>query len=129
MKRFLSLLSVCLCAVILSSCEESNNEYIETPEDNASYYIKYEASSRHYLNSVTVNTDKGKQTFSAKTTTKYSEIFGPVSRGFEASIKFNVSVTGTAGLTNTTHIYVSKENGPFALKASGGTSASYTIDF
>jgi hypothetical protein len=78
---------------------------------------------------ITVNTDKGKQTFSAKTTTKYSEIFGPVSRGFEASIKFNVSVTGTAGLTNTTHIYVSKENGPFALKASGGTSASYTIDF
>ena len=77
----------------------------------------------------TVNTDKGKQTFSAKTTTKYSEIFGPVSRGFEASIKFDVSATGPAGLTNTTHIYVSKENGPFALKASGGTSASYTIDF
>ncbi len=127
MKRFLSLLSVCLCAVILSSCEEPNPT--ETPEDNATYYVKYEASSRYYLNSVTVNTDKGKQTFSARNINSYSEIFGPVSKGFDASIEFSVSVSGMAGLTNTTRIYVSKNNGPFTLKASGGTSASYTIDF
>ncbi|MBR2931553.1 MAG: hypothetical protein IKC30_02285 [Rikenellaceae bacterium] len=119
MKRFLSLLSVCLCAVILSSCEEPNPT--ETPEDNATYYVKYEASSSHYLSSVTVNTDIGKQTFNARTSTTFSETFGPVNRGFDASIECAVS-----GLT---YIYVSKENGPFALKASGGKSASYTIDF
>lgn len=120
MKRFLSLLSVCLCAVILSSCEESNNESIETPEDNASYYVKYEASSTVIMQSITVNTDTGKQTFTVRKKT-YSETFGPVSKGFDASVKCQAAANVS--------IYVCKANGPFALKASGGTSASYTIDF
>lgn len=122
MKRFLSLLSVCLCAVILSSCEEPNNEGpIETPEDNSFYYVKYETVSFRGTNSITINTDTGIKAFSLGPNRAYSETYGPVSKGFEASIKSQASIT--------THIYVSKNNGPFALKASGTGSATYTIDF
>ena len=47
---------------------------------------------------------------------------GPVKKGFKASVR-NEKGTGNA------QIEVSKNNGPFALKASGQNSASYTINF
>ena len=46
---------------------------------------------------------------------------GPVKKGFRASIQYNEG--------GTCQIEVSKNNGPFALKAEGKNSASYTIDF
>ena len=121
MKRFLLSLSFCLCAFILISCEKPNNEEpIAPPEDNASYYVKYEASSTVIMQSITVNTDTGKQTFTVRKKT-YSETFGPVSKGFDASVNCQAAANVS--------IYVCKDNGPFALKASGGESATYTIDF
>ena len=122
MKRFLSLLLAFLCTLVFSSCEKPNNEGpIETPEDNSFYYVKYETVSYSGTNSITVNTDTGKKSYSLGPHKAYSETFGPVSKGFEASIKSQASIT--------TRICISKNNGPFALKAEGRGTASYTIDF
>ncbi len=121
MKRFLLSLSLCFCVFILTSCEEPNNGSIGTPEDSSFYYIKYEVESYSGTNVVTINTDTGEERFSLRPNRSYSEIYGPVSRGFEASIKNQASIT--------TRIYVSKNNGPFALKANGEGSAFYIINF
>ena len=111
-------MSVCLCAVILSSCEllEGYNDY---------YYIKYEAYNIYVLHNTTINTEKGTQTIDIKKTT-FSEIYGPVSKGFQTSIQVQRAQSSNPA---TVQIYVSKNNGPFTLKASGNNSTSYTIDF
>ena len=55
----------------------------------------------------------------------YAETFGPFPKGFTARISLSTSIPGDCV---TTSIYVSKNNEPFALKASGPKSAIYTIE-
>ena len=50
-------------------------------------------------------------------------IVGPVKKGFNSHISYS------RGSANTVKIEVSKNNGPFVLKASGDKSASYIINF
>lgn len=115
MKKHLVLLLGLAVTLMMASCTKDR------------YYVKYEvtATSIHIGNmQVDVNTGTGIQSF--KTSSKlYSETFGPVSKGFNAS----VSATSNYGALLYTSIYVSKGEEPFVLKATGGPTAEYVIDF
>lgn len=83
------------------------------------YYVKYSVSAyRGASYSVSFMTENGYAT--ERTTGGYSRTCGPVHKGFRASI------SSTHGLV---YIYVCKNTEPFVLKASGTSSASYTINF
>ena len=121
MKKYLFLLAM-LSSVLLFSCSKSDDT---KPDDETKdfYYVRYEAS-------VTVNTDSGIKKFEAVKT--FEEIFGPVSKDFRAEI--NVDSEGAGWAETTASIYVSKNNGPFAMKAyktvtGSEIKLSYKIDF
>ena len=133
MKRFYFILVVSFVAMSFLSCSKESITKPQNPnvpaQQKDEYYVKYEAKSNTYFH-VSVNTDKGVGRAydrpSQGGVTNYSQIFGPVSYGFHARISISL-VYSTDKYS--TYIYVSKNNGPFALKASGGLGASYTIDF
>ena len=86
---------------------------------------------KYNIESVTVSTDKGSETITTSKQRSWTQTYGPVSKGFRASI------TAKGGWA-TVNIYVCKGNEPFALKKSKSnnvgnsntsTSASYTIDY
>lgn len=111
----------------------------ETIEDPDEYYVRYEFSySSRYLGKrfdMTINTEKGLQSFIVGSR---EIIIGPVKKGFESSM--DVKDQRNGGFTDSTlkmyaTIYVSKNNGPFALKANNGSEIvrefvelSYLID-
>ncbi len=130
MKRFLSILIVS-CGMIagLSSCLEDDdfptlNNSNKPNTEQSYYYVKYEAYVNFYQYDVSVNTDKGGKRY-RDVRGNWSGIYGPVSKGFYAKISTSTSGYGTAK----TQISVSKNDGPFAIKATGGMGASYTINF
>ena len=114
MKKHLVLLLALAATIMMASCTK----------DKANYYVKYEASATSMYSgmSVKVNTEDGMQSFYITGKT-FSESFGPVSKGFKATISAHCS-----GSTNTS-IYVSRGEEPFVLKATGGESAEYVIGF
>ena len=67
-------------------------------------------------------TESGIKSFDNYKGKVFSETFGPLQKGFETGISVNTSDCEVA-------IYISKNNNPFVLKASGRTYCSYTIDF
>lgn len=118
------------CAVSFIGCDKDDSE---RSEDSTVYYVKYEAKGamKYNLESVTVSTGKGSETFTISKQRSWTQIYGPVSKGFRANI------TARGGWP-TVYIYVCKGDEPFALKESKSnnvgssntsTSASYTIDF
>ena len=121
MERFWRLVLISCLAIFGSACskdDENTENDVESPA--ATYYVKYEASNTlHYLESVCVTTEKGTQNFSVRNKS-WTQTFGPVSKGFRASISVGVS-----GGYTTLQIYVSKNNGPFVYKG----LSSYVIDF
>lgn len=141
MKKAFNFTLACLLFVLsLTGCKKSND----------SYYIRYEvaAKSTHYETAkIEVETDMGEKTISLTINPSsgtyyhlqncvnvFSEQFGPVPKGFIASI--NASIPNASSLTSASlevAIYVSRNNEPFVLKASnsGSTSCntSYTIDY
>lgn len=123
MKRIIPILSTLLALLICSACtnaDEPDTQKADT-ETKDNYYVRYEASiPSGYSGKVTVNTEIGPQTFS--TGRVYTETFGPVTKGFQASIK-------VSGYCEKTYIYVCRGEEPFVIKAEGKSSASYTIDF
>ena len=129
MKKYLLLL-VILSSVLMFSCGKSDDT---KPDDKDFYYVRYEASvstSHIPTTYVTVNTDSGIKKFEAVKT--FEEIFGPVSKDFRAEI--NVDSEGAGWAETTASIYVSKNNGPFAMKAyktvtGSEIKLSYKIDF
>ena len=114
--------------------------------DSTNYYIKYEAkitdggytgANVNYI----VSTEKGPTTIATHSMT-WTETFGPVKKGFEASIYGEAECAGKMTL----NIYVCRGEEPFVLKASQtgemsyygwyegeqepmNASVSYTIDF
>ena len=118
---FFALIAV---AAVISSCNKTSGN-----EDE--YYIRYEGSISTLPiveRSYTIATESGKQTFKTREN-NFSRIFGPVGKGFEASISCSYSNDVINLKTPSVSIEVSKNNGPFALKASGSKEASFEIDF
>ena len=133
MKRYITLLCLLAAMLCLSSCitEEAN------------YYVKYEATITSIYYGAEVNyvvaTEKGSQTITTDSK-NLSEVFGPVQKGFTASIsgKSDYPPVNSSMVVN---IYVCRGEEPFALKAQDvskensysdtgiSASASYTIDF
>ena len=118
MKKHLLLLLALVATLMMASCTKGN------------YYVKYEVSapSSHFYGGGTMtlnlNTESGMQNIT-NSNSMYSGTFGPVSKGFEASISASVNYPSNIR----TSIYVSKGQEPFVLKASGTSSAQYVIDF
>ena len=131
MKRLLSIFVIAVLFVVLAGCEKPE----EKAEDR--YYVKYEVSivggitySDIY---VTVNTEKGVESFFAKGGT-FSETFGPVNHDFVAKIKAYTTRYSKLYI----RIYACKGEESFVLKKTvtkdyaeenSPAEAEYRIDF
>lgn len=127
MKKLLLLLSIAT-VMIMTGCSKDNDQ--DSPVNGVRYYVKYEVfvSSSHYGDLfVDVNTEKGTQSFTIPRSSSFSETFGPVSKGFAASVTARTNFTVTGGIYSS--IYVCRGEEPFVLKATGSSSADYVIDF
>ena len=122
MKKILKIILLLLSgSLFMISCEERN-----TPNNSDEYYVKYSITTTrqyHYFRGVTYADINERITTKAKDSPSrvWTITIGPVKKGFRASIQYNEG--------GTCQIEVSKNNGPFALKAEGKNSANYTIDF
>lgn len=131
MKKIIALLSVLLTLLAVSSCTNDepapSNAQPETEtgtETSANYYVKYIAQGNRnagWIKSITVNAESGEKTITQQMSA-WEGTYGPVSKGFSASIK-------VSGYCEKTYIYVCRGEEPFVIKAEGSSSASYTIDF
>ena len=127
MKKKITFFATILVVLIMASCDKDDIGNIENdnnPSDNSEYYVRYTVSSRYpYIFSDVKYSDvNGTGSFMNYQTRHWTETIGPVKKGFNAYVK---NEKGTA----TDKIEVSKNGGPFALKASGNNSASYSIDY
>ncbi len=113
MKRIFYFLVVLAACSLITSCLKHDT--------GDSYYVRYEASYP-VSKAVTLRiaTPKGIQTLRT-TIGNYSDEFGPVYKGFAASI----SSSESGALT----ISVRKNDGEYVKKSTGDTVANYTIDF
>ena len=123
MKNKITLLATIIVALFIVSCEKDNSEDYNSSE-KTEYYVRYSVSSTYpYVFSDVKYADvNGTGSFMNYQTRSWSVTIGPVKKGFNAFVK---NENGTA----TDKIEVSKDGGPFAMKASGNNSASYRIDF
>ena len=126
MKRFFFIITTTLLMVACNdynSPQQGNNN-----TDNSKYYVKYSISSSFYkfgnISYADVKgTGKAHEGNYSNTNTKWSITIGPVKKGFHAFVYYS------SGRADVVKIEVSKNNSPFAEKASGETSASYTINY
>ena len=128
MKAITKLFLVIFAAITCFGCEkiENNNKGQNTQEDF--YYVRFEATSSYYYISRVRLSLTGCEDFTIRVDGKtFSEIIGPTHKGAVATMNVSM-VSGTCDNTATA-IYVSKNNGPFALKKGGSGNLSYTIDF
>jgi len=118
MKKHLILMLVLAATLLMTSCTKSKGDY----------YVRYEVTLTSFFSgtmTVDVNTEKGVQSFQTSSNT-FSETFGPVNKGFKASVQ--TSYSHYAGTLNSS-IYVCKADEPFILKATGSSSVEYVIGF
>lgn len=116
------ILAIVFLTSVMISCDQNDLDTILPDNDN--YYVKYDISTSYpsIFRDWTVTTPQGSFTKEHFQTRYWEDTFGPVKKGFKCSVQ----VSGTPTIS----IYVSKNDEPFALKASvKGSSASYTIDF
>lgn len=126
MKKYLLVLVSLLSLVLFTACNKDKNK-TENSTSIDRYYVRYEVSVSSVHTGtlyVYVNTEKGIKSFEISNKL-FSEIFGPVDYGFNTSVSSSFSYSGTLS----SKIYVCKNNDPFVLKATGGSTAEYTIDF
>lgn len=114
-------------------CEDATDEY----------YVKYEVISttvyETYMFYATVNNEKNNDlNYSFAGGSQWEIIIGPVQKGFTASIGVRVEnyELGNVRVEFALNIYVSKNNGPYTIKALDTTvelrdlgQNSYTIDY
>lgn len=89
----------------------------EPETETADYYVRYEANVNSKTSKVeyTVNTDTGSKTFVGGK--NFSQTFGPVKKGFRASIDaYSAELTP---LSVDAYIYICKGAEPWGLKAHG----------
>lgn len=119
-----------ILTITLFSCEKEKDSTPTTNDDNNDfYYVKYQISGKvyFYIDGVSYNTEKGTHSESFSAARSFETICGPVSKNFVARI--TLTEYRGAPTTNAAKISISKNNGPFAIKALGQYSATYTIDF
>lgn len=107
---------------VLSSCKKDETE---TSITNDNYYVKYNIFSNYpyIFSNWSVTTPQGNYTNNNYQTRQWEQTYGPVKKGFKCEAQVENG-------TPTIEIYVSKNNSPFALKASkSGGTLSYTIDY
>ena len=117
-------------SIALSSCKKDETK---TTTTNDNYFVKYVIKGNGtyiYFSDFSVNTDQGNMSFSGYQYKSWNQTYGPLKKGFTASVSVKSSLV-------TVEIYVAKNDGPFALKASksgdnsstSNISQSYTIDY
>ena len=124
MKAITKLFLVLFFAILCASCEKANEEQLAgVGEDKDFYYVRFDVDCQYGYSYARISlTGCDSFTINGGIGSSNSEILGPASKGAVAKIE----VVGGSG---STAIYVSKNNGPFALKKQGSSSLSYTIDF
>mgnify|MGYP000919489238 CR=1 FL=1 len=133
-KLFISVFIVAIGIVNFGcqcDCEEATDEY----------YVKYEINSVHLVGGSTqaeiiISAENKDLTFNIADFSSWETTIGPIQKGFNARLEVNVS---NAVVLLYTYLYVSKNDSPFALKASGGSESiddpksnvqiSYKIDY
>ena len=103
--------------------DEDNNT---NREPSAEYYVKYTIKAKgpygRFSDIVYADVYGTKTASEGYQISSWTVTIGPVSKGFRAHVR-----NEDGGADNI--IEVSKNGGPFAQKATGWNSASYTIDF
>ncbi len=116
-----------LTIFIFSSCSEDEMANIEINNDN--YYINYiiKAPGPYgRFSNWTATTPDGTYSNNGYQTSSWNQSYGPVKKGF----KCEVQIGHYQGGTPTIEIHVSKNQEPYALKATEtDESAEYVIDF
>jgi hypothetical protein len=138
-KKFIWTFIITL-GIINFGCEkEVPNSNVDNNTNNDEYYVKYVVtSSSIYSVSRTAqinseNNSKSSYTFS---NSPWEVTIGPVKKGFNASLNANINTSQILAKTYiNVEIQVSKNNAPFALKASNNStevrnlaSTSYTLN-
>ena len=122
MKKLLLFFNV---AIIMIACNDYGNNPEQT-NNNDEYYVKYTIKSPgvyYYFSDIYYNDVHGSGSAEkSHSVSNWTITIGPVKKGFHAAVK-NEKGTGDD------QIEVSKNGSPFAIKASGRNSASYTISY
>jgi len=133
--KFVILLILFVSTSTFISCE-SNCESIE---NNDEFYVKYVVNSRtiYIVNRKAriKSNDNSNLEFTFRDP-NWEKTIGPVSKNFRATLDVNYETSQTLAQTYVdVEIYVSKNNGPFALKANDSSpnprmsaSTNYTIE-
>ncbi len=119
--------------IVISSCEDDNN--VNSDE----YYIKYDVTSSTiyvgYQLDFTIKNENNEYV-TVRTGGSPETIIGPVKKGFTATLEVNAVGETYDQLKLNAKIHVSKNDSPFALKASDESDSyrdfvalSYTIDY
>jgi len=131
-KKWLCFVVMFIGFFIFNSCDNVSKD---------DYYVKYIMNSQSiYITSryIQIKSENNSNLDFSVNSSSWETIIGPVKYGFNANIKasFNSDFTNSSigGSNIGADIYVSKNNGPFALKKSTGISgtnvvASYKINF
>ena len=135
MKNYLKLFFLAFSlSVLAASCSwttpnppSGNGDNNTNREPSAEYYVKYTIKGMPYpyrgFSDIVYADVHGTKTASEGYQIKnWTVTIGPASKGFRAHVR-------NEGGGGDNIIEVSKNGGPFAQKATGWNSASYTIDF
>jgi len=111
-----------------SSCnkeEMDNNETVINDNYYVQYVIKGNGTYGRFSN-WRATKPQGRYTNNGYQVRSWSQTYGPVNKWFKCEVQINDYISGAP----TIEIHVSKNEEPFALKATTtGASASYVIDF
>ena len=120
-------LSLLFCAAIIFLCSSCFTDH-----DN--YYVKYEAiitptfglPSRIVEATYNVSTEKGNTEITTDSFS-WSETFGPVNKGFTASLSAKARVIYISDAPMTLNIYVCRGEEPFVIKAQKTSTLQHDI--
>lgn len=119
MMRYLKIaIGFLFLSLVMIACGEKNS-----PSSNDNYYVRYSLSTASVISKV-MYADVNEMTTETLSVRQndWTVTIGPVKKGFNAYVK-------TLEYTADARIEVCKNSEPFALKARGKDSASYTIDY
>jgi len=127
-------LLVITLSVLCGACKKENST------SSSEYYVKYEVSSTTIysggkLNLSITNEKNSQSAISIATRAPYAVTIGPIKKGFNANLSVSKEGTPDSQLKLYIQISVSKDGGPFALKAINGSDSprnsaqvSYTVE-